>query len=435
MLKTFQIDFVRRVFENALSKNNGETYYDDQDIQLFSFYEHLSENDEVERYTQRYNDLVNEQNKSGLIGFGLITNTDVPSVTNIKKGFISPFEWSCTIRVNLANRDTMLGTIYKLIADLKGKKVDVAQLDSGKLVVVGTMVDSIKDYDFIGEVSDTEHETIIEKLQGLISKGISYNYQNVKCFYVECENKLRLIENKNGYYVDISDEEIDFNEDNIVDYTRHNVPTHKSFEKFKIDFSFDDIKVNEPYTLNAMDYCNISFGGSATLVNDCFRLGNDLVKVLVAKNKVKTSDSTDFSFKVDNELVFTELEPLEMPSGNNSNSIPNQLKSNFFRVNSHTDSYAIALQYSFILDSEIELIKQWFNYGRYGESNLTSNGSIQLSSITPNILYTIKEVWASWGNVEIHEFNAKIIEDINIENTESDTMTISLTFQIQGDNE
>ena len=187
--------------------------------------------------------------------------------------------------------------------------------------------------------------------------------------------------------------------------------------------------------MNSQAYCDITFGGTATIVNASIRQGNDMVKLFIGKNYVITGDSTTFDFKVDNKIVYTELEPLELSSGNNSNNITNQLRSNFFKSSSHTDSIALTLQYSFICDMGIDLIKSWFDYARYGECNLGSNNTLQTASITPNIVYSIKELWSGWGEIEVKTIKTKIVNDINIENTESDTMSMTITMQIQGDND
>ncbi len=416
MLKVMQIDFVRSVLESKLkSFASGEQFFNDTDIKLFSFYEQLTQDNEVNRYVELYNDLVSQQNKMDLVGFGIVTTTDTPSITNLKKGFVSPFEWSCTIRCTLKNRDKMISTIYKIIEDYKGKKQDVAQLNNGKLVPVGTPTNritlTVEDYDYIGEIissPSTEIATILSDLQ--TNYGIT---NNATVVYVEYDGELQLYEYQTDTWVNISE---------------NNVPEHDSFEKLKLDLSFDDIKVDEPYTLNAEEYCTVTFGGTATLTTKSIRMGNDLTHVIFSKYKVK--GSTDYTFPTNSY----DLEPLEMPSGLNANTIPNQLRSNYFRTNTHTDSVAISIQYNFLLDLETPLIKQWFEYGRYGINNL-NNGAIQLNSITPNIIYQIKELWASWGEINLYEYKGKIVEDIDVENTESDTMTLGVTIQVQGEND
>lgn len=416
MIKTMQIDFVRSVLDTKLkSFASGAQFFNDTDIKLYSFYEQLTQDDEVNRYVELYNDLVSQQNKQNLVGFGIVTVTDSPSITNLKKGFVSPFEWGCTIRCALPNRDQMIATIYKIIEDYKGKKQEVAQLDNGKLVPVGTPTNrftlTIEDYDYIGEVFSSPSSEIATILSGFASNyGIT---NNATLVYVEYDGKLQLYEYQEDTWVNISDV---------------NVPEHESFEKLKLDLSFDDIKVTEPYTLNKTEYCTISFGGTATLTTKSIRLGNDLTHVIFSKYKVKAQ--TDYTFGANSY----DLEPLEMPSGLNANTIPNQLRSNYFRVNTHTDSVALSIQYNFLLDLDSPLIKQWFEFGRYGINNLNS-GAIQDSSITPNIIYKVKEFWVSWGEINVYEYKAKIVEDIDIDNTESDTMTIGISMQVQGDND
>lgn len=213
--------------------------------------------------------------------------------------------------------------------------------------------------------------------------------------------------NDDGTYQDIV-----FPQDNI------------SFDKYKISFSFDAIRCDEPRNLNGDEYCELSFGGSATLVSNGVQLGNDLLKISVSK----------YGIKAQTPIVFTNapiyyLEPLEMPSGNNANTQVNQLLSNKFVANTHIDAIALTLQYTFIADFSINLLEQWFKYARYGTQGITS------TDISPNMIYIVKEYWCSWGEYEVNTVNTKIIDSIDIENTESDTLTLSLTMQIQGEND
>ena len=194
---------------------------------------------------------------------------------------------------------------------------------------------------------------------------------------------------------------------------------HESFEKYKLSFSFDAIRCDEPRNLNGKEYCELSFGGSATLVNNSVKLGNDLIKVGIKRNNIiKSNGSNAFND------AFEYLEPLEMPSGNNANTQISQLVSNHFKTNTHTDGIALTLQYTFIADESFNLINKWFDYARYGDQ----------SYITPNIIYSVNEIWSSWGNYVVKNIKTKLVENVEIENTESDTLTLSVNMQIQGDN-
>lgn len=421
MVKVFQIEFVRKALESKLASYVGNTnLFNDDDIVIFSFYEHLVSDAEVERYVELYRELVNEQNRADKIGYGIIATTDTPSITNLKSVFVSPFEWTCNIRCEISNRDKMLATIYQLISDLKGRKIDVAQLDNGKLLVVGTIDSNIKNYDYIGEVNGATYATDIATLiSTIISNGTTTTISGLEYLYASCGGKIKLYRYITNAWVEQANA----------------VEEHNSFEKYKIDLGFDDIKCTEPYTLNEESYIDITFGGTATLTNYNVRLGNDMVKLFVGKDYIRTADNETYSFEVEDKVVYTELEPLEIPSGNSSNDIQSQLRSNFFKTNSHTDSISLTLQYSFVCDMSIELISKWFDYARYGESDLGENNTLQQTSITPNIVYSIKELWSSWGEVKVKTIKTKIVGDISIENTESDIMSMTLTMQIQGYND
>ena len=78
------------------------------------------------------------------------------------------------------------------------------------------------------------------------------------------------------------------------------------------------------------------------------------------------------------------------------------------------------------------IINQWFKYARYGIQGDSTNS--YSTGVCPNMIYEISEIWSCWGQVNRIKFKAKIVESIDIENTESDTMTITVPFQVQGEN-
>ena len=51
------------------------------------------------------------------------------------------------------------------------------------------------------------------------------------------------------------------------------------------------------------------------------------------------------------------------------------------------------------------------------------------------MIYQVSEIWSAWGEVDVHTYNAKIVESIEIDNSESDVLTISVPFQLQGEND
>lgn len=429
MLKTFPIEFIRQAIEQTLDtahNDNVNLFGGKEQIKITSFYEQLKNQDEVDRFVETYRDIADQQNRTGLIGNGVILSPENPTITNLYSSLIIPFSWTCSIRCTLANRDQMLNTINNLISELKGRKCDIAQLDCidenghpySTPFIVGTIGENdgapaLQNGDYLGTIEDTaDIETIIDNLN---ANNVIVPETLGSWFYAtNDEGKLKVfVLTEDGLVA----KEDDGTYDDIIF-----PPEHTSFEKFKLSMSFDSLRCDEPRTLNSEEYCEISFGGSATLVNESLQLGNDLLKIKFSKNKIIASPDIIYNTNVE------YLEPLELPSGNNVNTQINQLVSNNFKSNSHADSISITLQYTFMVDFSSDLIKNWFNYARYGTHTTA------LTGVSPNTIYEISEIWSSWGQITINTFKAKIIENIDIENTESDALTISTTFQVQGDN-
>lgn len=544
MIKGFPIEFIQKTLTQVLLEehNKDNKYFGgDNQISIASFYEQLKTQEEVDRFTEVYSDLVNQQNKTQLIGNGIITLPDNPTYTNLYSAMIIPMTWACSIRTQIKNRDQMIYTINNLTDKLKGRKVDIAQLDVidenerhiGVPFVVGTIgqhneeMPELKNGDYLGALPfpSVNLPTI---LSNLVTNKVFVDFGETleKEFYLYAQDvygKLKVVKVSFGKGSNVAEGSYD---DDIVDgaryfyssvqldavyeeyqlyqfasafislygdetvaltltkgelfdittvevegelYTKitlkfdlgddaHNIcpgwlgtydleqkevfkkeikpewleddgsgecpilfpPEHESFEKYKLSLSFDSIKCNEPRSLNGDEYCDISFGGSATLVNENVALGNDLVKVGIKRNKIVAETPITYNDE------YTWLEPLEMPSGNNPSTQPLQLLSNKMLSNTQTDSVSVSIQYSFIADMGLELLKNWFKYARYGRIN-TNN-------ISPNIIYDVVEYWSSWGIVEAETYLGKIADNVEIDNTESDTLTLAISMQVQGEN-
>lgn len=440
MLKTFPIEFIRQIFEQTLEQahiDNPNFFGGKSQIALASFYQQLKNQAEVDRFVEQFRDLTEQQNRLDLIGNGMLLSPENPTVTNLYTCLIIPMTYTCTMRCNLYNRDQMIETINNLIYELKGSKVDIAQLDcideNGKHYaqpfMVGTLGHNdgqprLKNGDFIGSISsvgaigDLIDQVLIEEKGFLPNEDVNGQWY----YYIDMDDdllKVAVYDAGNDIFVNMVD-----------DGTRTDIifpPEHTSLEKFKVSLSFESLRCDTPNTLNGEKYCEISFGGSATLVNESVRLGNDLVKVGIVKYGYETSSTS----VVYSTPTYYWLEPLEMPSGNNASTKPLQLVSKRFLNESHTDGLTITLQYSFVCDLSNHLLEQWFNYGRYGEQNLDSENDY--STMTPNLIYNVKEIWSSWGYVTIKEKKTKLVENVDIENTEGDTLTLGITMQVQGD--
>ena len=442
MINTFPIDFVRQLLEQTLLEEhikNPHMFGGPNQVNLFSFYEQLQRDDEVNRYVEIYRDLVDQQNRTGLIMNGTIVAPENPTITNINNATIIPMTFTCMFRVKLKDRDSALKTISNLIQVLKGRKHDIAEFDNGQLFKVGTIANNvngnpyIKNGDFIGEfVRVSQPININSKIEERLTQlntnyGITFENNTYPKYLYFC---YRLQANPKGYLkvakksaIDGTWEQVEntFTDDFIYP------PQNEYFNKYQLSVSFDSIRCDEPRTLNAEDYCEISFGGSATLCDYNILMGNEITKVGIARYKIVAKTP----ISITENLHW--LEPLELPSGNSADTQINQLISNKFVNNTHTDSLTLSLQYSFVLDKNNSLLSQWYKYARYGQQADGISVSY-LDGISPNMIYKIVEMSCCWGVVDYNTIYAKIIESIDIENTESDVMSITIPFQIQGEN-
>lgn len=550
-LKNFPIDFVRQVIIQTLAEEklkDNKYFGGDSQVNLFSFYEQLQKDEEVNRYVEIYRDLTEQQNRTGLIMNGTIIAPENPTITNLNQCLIVPMSFTCNFRVKLANRDMALETINNLIKVLKGRKQDMVEFDNGKLFKLGTLgnrisgkpniekgdllfsepspnatinstyiankISALTDLGFVNELANRDYfygswiggsnmkiytyerllgtvaldycdiedihyyggsgnnriingwvnfksqdtygqvpEQISISITFGVSDGNTDIYQTISAtasgddISLDSEGHIvgsalfELNEIPESTFADCGQVDTwidDYSDPTLNEYVKivddGNTkgvifpPEHNGINgRYMISLSFDSLRCDEPRTLNSEEYCMISFGGSATLVDSSVMLGNKLVKLQIKRKLIKADTDINIS---DSDYYW--LEPLELPSGNNADTQVNQLLKNKFLTNTHTDSLAISLQYTFIVDKNIDILYQFFKYARYGKQGTSGNN--YLDGITPNMIYEIKEIWSSWGQVEVETFKAKVVESIDIENTESDALTITIPFQVQGDN-
>ena len=439
MIKGFVIDYIRQVIEQTLLEEklkNPKLFGGDDEVRLFSFYEQLATKEEVDRYIENYGQLIDQQNKTNLIMNGIIVTDENPTITNLCKGFIIPASFTGAVRVRIEDKDTAVETFNNLISVLKGRKQDIAGFsyagDSntegyiGKPFKVGTIANSYEDNgliihngDYLGDCSPYNvYLSINNKLSALSALGV-LPQTNLKWVYVTntATGGMNVAYYDNNTWTILEDDKT--HKDIIF-------PPKGTFEKYKISMSFDSVKISEPRNIGGKEYIDITFGGSSTIVSEGMTLGNELVKVNIKRSTIKA----------DTDITLTDtdhwLEPLEMPSGNSAGNVASQIASAKFYTKSHTDSFTLGLQYTFMVDMSESLISDMFNYARYGVQATIPQENTQIQGITPNIIYTVKEVWNSWADIRVYSFKAKIVNSVDIENTESDTLTMTIPLQIQG---
>ena len=431
----FPLDFVRQVIEQTMFEEhlkNPKYFGGDGQVFLLPFYEELVKEENVDRYVETLRDLINQQNRTGLIMCGTVLADENPTITNLAQDFIIPMSFTCSFRVPLKDKNEAVKTINHLIDKLKGRKQDIAEFEDGQLLKVGTIGNSyedngivIKNGDYLGSVTlETFSSSVASLLSSLSAKGVTLA-TNLSWLYVEGveDGKMYVAYKDNGTWSAIVDDKT--HKDIIFP------PSNKTFEKYKISMSFDSVRVDTPKDLNSEKYCEVSFGGSATIVNCDVALGNDLVKLAVKRDYLVTiTNNTETHTAISDSVHW--LEPLELPSGNNADTQISQLIANKFKSIPHTDSISVSNQYTFMLDKGESLVKAWFLYGRYGIVADGTTGHEYANGISPNMVYAITEWWSYWGNVEPISFHSKLVGSVDIENTESDALTIKLPMQVVG---
>ena len=420
-MKTIAIEFVRQVLEQTLYEEHlkNSSYCGGKDqVGLFSFYEQLAEGEEVDRFIENYADLISQQNRSSLILNGVITAPENPQIINIHTHDIRPLEFRVGFRLNVENRDMAIDTIENMFSVLKGRKRDVALFESGKLLMLGTIANNvlgspkISDGDFIGTINDLSNidEKIYNRLQEIHTLLGNY-VDDAKTLYIENQGKL--------YKIDFNEEMSEWEIDETFEYHA------QRFTKYKVSISFDTTRVDEPRTLNGEEPVTISFGGSATIVSAEVELGNDLTKVSFKKSLIKAQTNITLTDSVH------WLEPLEMPNNLGIANEINQLASSNFLQGKQNTGINPTISYSFVLDKSEPLIYQWWKYARYGIQGKENDSPTYSTGVTPNTIYQIVEYWSSWGNIEKITYNAKATENIEVENTESDAISLKLNFEVQ----
>lgn len=433
MIKGFPIEYIAQLIRQTLFKEktrNKTLFGGDSEVKVFASFEQLKTAEEVDRFVGTQRKISNQQNRTDLIMNGVVTTGENPTITNLNKGCIIPMSFACGFRVSLVDKDNAIETINNMISKLKGRKRDIARFEDGTILEVGTLGNSfennglyVRNGDFLGTYIEEYdiNTTMVSIINNLISLGFNTTHLSW-CYLKGVETGkmsvvMKKVEGMTPVWrvvVSDSDKEIIF------------PPANQTFEQYKISLAFDSIRLDEPTNLNGKEYCVLSFGGNATICNHTAKLGNDLVKVGIKRTTIK--GGTDVTISED----YHWLEPLEMPSGNSADTQMNQLISSAFINKSHTDSITLSLEYTFVVDESDTLIEQWFDYARYG---IQANGTTitYTQGITPNMIYKVREVWSSWGKVKIVEFNTKLGESLDIENTESDILSIKVPMQIQGD--
>lgn len=444
MNKAFAIDFIRQLFIQTIREQHYEYQNEylgkEEDISLVSFYEHLQSDSAVDRFVETVRDLNDQQNRANLIANGVVVTSENPTITNINQSLIIPLSFNMNFRTTLEDRDDVRKMLSHVVQILKGRKWDIAEFDNGELLKVGTLGNNaigqpqINVGDLIAAVNyGQDVDTIIKQRINTLttSYGFSFAYSN-RTKYLYYIQKGNFVPDKLCVAVYDSDSEkwvnVASNDGNYDDVIFP--PEHSNFEKYQVSISFDSENCSEPRTLNAKGNCDIYFGGSATIVDYTVLVGNQITKLMIKKLGIDAETPVGFS---SSEPTYY-LEPLELNGQNTINSITNLVAHNSMVNTNHNNNMSGGIQYSFIVDKKVPLLYQWYKFGRYLKQGTISGETIEdLSYMSSNIVYQVTELYSCWGEIETEVYYGKVVGAIDVENTESDVMTVGVTMQPQGE--
>jgi hypothetical protein len=179
----------------------------------------------------------------------------------------------------------------------------------------------------------------------------------------------------------------------------------------KCDISFNGMAMEQPYTLNGNDECILKIRGNATICSEGMSLGNDVTRIGIYYTNVSNVSVTDY------------LEPLDSPTNYGLENLTYQLRQNGRVKNSENISISSSPSFTFVIDESITTLVAWKNAARYNDQTI----------INPDTIYTIKELYSIFGDVYEKSITPlKIDTSINISNTDSDVMNISVSMSLQG---
>jgi hypothetical protein len=397
MMEVYEIDLVRALFANKLN---------DPTIFLASFYEQIQDQEQISRYVDTIKDLIALQNRekseSTYKAMGIVAQAGDSEILNIKTNYVVPTNYSVRLDIELTDRDYVLAKIKALINDLRGRKFELAQLDSGSVIVFANptftndkinMVNNLYINQNPGTANpdDATSKTAIGTHLSTyynLTDGVSYtmyqpNTPNAGVFQLLS----RTVSVSGGIY------------------TIGNSTNLGLYDLYKLSISFNGVQSQEPYINNGLDRVYLFFGGNVTITDEKVMLGNDIVQTTIQVGK-------------DTGTIYN-VEPNEIPASLALDTDGYGEWGTGYQGKERVIGVANKLSYSFIYDTTNALYNDWYKYSRFGIG----------SSTYANQEFTIKEYRYSYGVLTVDKFYAKLGE-ITTQNTNGDVMMLSVAMNV-----
>jgi len=411
MAEMYDIDYIRAIIQHELN---------DDTIFLTSFYEQIGNQDALERYAKKIEELIYDLNKQSYKARGVISQSGSADIVNIVNNYICPLEYGVRLDVaydkqleeDSTDEDSDIEyvneKVNQLLLKIKGRKFDVVQGEDGDLYVCKTptinyttgqlelnddvymVYTGTEDITYAGDLVTIAYELCgTSKVWAKPSTqvGVTATYS----VYIESDGKL--------YKADFA---IVYMGGTTYLYNLVNVvEIEDTFSKYKVSLSVNNLQQDMPYDFNGTGRMAIFFNGQATICDENVMLGNDIIKTRIAGYVV---------------------EPLEIPSGSKLSDTGNQIVSSTYPLpTTYNASVENTLSYAFNVVRNNDLIMALYNLAR--KQSIAS----PLTSI--DMTFTIEEYDYQFGILTKDTIKCKL-DDLSIMNTNGDILTIKVVFKL-----
>jgi hypothetical protein len=410
MAEMYDIDYVRAIIQHELN---------DDTIFLTSFYEQIGNQDALERYAKKIEELIYDLNKQSYKARGVITQSGSADIVNIVNNYICPLEYGVRLDVaydkqleeDSTDEDSDIEyvneKVNQLLLKIKGRKFDVVQGEDGDLYVCKTPTINYA----TGQLElNNDVYMVYTGANDITSSGDLYTIANELCGTGKVWIKpATQVEETIAYNVYIESDgvlyqavfTISFSGGSYYLYLSNVVAIEDTFSKYKVSLSANNIQRDMPYDFNGTGRMAIFFNGQATICDENVMLGNDIIKTRIAGYVV---------------------EPLEIPSGSKLSDTGNQIVSSTYPLpTTYNASVENTLSYAFNVIRNNDLIMALYKLAR--KQSIAS----PLTSI--DMTFTIEEYDYQFGILTKDTIKCKL-DDLSIMNTNGDILTIKVVFKL-----
>lgn len=415
MAEMYDIDYVRAIIQHELN---------DDTIFLTSFYEQIGNQDALERYAKKIEELIYDLNKQSYKARGVISQSGSADIVNIVNNYICPLEYGVRLDVaydkqleeDSTDEDSDIEyvneKVNQLLLKIKGRKFDVVQGEDGDLYVCKTPTINYTTGQL--ELNDDVY-MVYTGANDITSSGDLYIIANELCGTGKVWIKpATQAEETIAYNVYVESDGVLYQAVFTISVAAGSsyhqlssvVAIEDTFSKYKVSLSANNIQRDMPYDFNGTGRMAIFFNGQATICDENVMLGNDIIKTTI---------------QVGSGTIFP-VEPIEIPTATKINDSDNTFYQTSVPKPKTTNTHITSTPtFSFIYDKSNTIIAELYKLSRY------QTLGTQIAHI--NYVFTIVEYDYQFGVLNKYTMKAKL-DDISNLPTNGDVMTIKVSFKL-----